>query len=216
MSDPDRLRITEIFYSLQGEAKTAGQPTVFIRLTGCPLRCAYCDTAYAFQGGEWMTITAILAEVKKYDTKFVTVTGGEPLAQKNCDVLLRSLCDRDYSVSLETSGALSIKNVDLRVSRVVDVKTPDSQESAKNLIENFQFLSDHDQLKFVICSRRDYEWSKEFIQKYKLKGKCEIWFSSSFEQLPPRQLAEWILEDQLSVRFQMQLHKLLWADEPGR
>ena len=216
MSDVDQLRITEIFYSLQGEAVTAGQPTVFIRLTGCPLRCTYCDTAYAFQGGEWKRIEEILEEVKKYNAKFVTVTGGEPLAQKKCLNLLTLLCDLNYAVSLETSGALSIKEVDQRVSRVVDVKTPDSGESHKNLIDNFQLLTEHDQLKFVICSRTDYEWSKEFVKKYELEGKCEIWFSSSFDQLPPRDLADWILEDQLNVRFQMQLHKILWADEPGR
>jgi 7-carboxy-7-deazaguanine synthase len=216
MSKSSRLRITEIFYSLQGETRTAGCPTIFIRLTGCPLRCSYCDTEYAFQGGEWMLIDDIVANIKKYNTPYVTVTGGEPLAQKNCLSLLKRLCDLSYDVSLETSGALSIREVDQRVSRVVDVKTPGSGEKERNLIENFSVLNKHDQLKFVICDRADYDWSKVIIDQYALSGVCDIWFSSSFDQVDPVVLAEWILEDQLNVRFQLQLHKLLWADEPGR
>lgn len=216
MSKSSRLRITEIFYSLQGETRTAGWPTIFIRLTGCPLRCSYCDTEYAFQGGSWMEIDEIFQEIQQYNTPYVTVTGGEPLAQKNCIALLSRLCDLKYEVSLETSGALSVKDVDLRVSRVVDVKTPGSGESGKNLYENFSLLNQHDQLKFVICDRVDYEWSKEIIDRYQLGTLCEIWFSSSFEQVEAVELADWILQDQLKVRFQLQLHKILWADEPGR
>jgi len=216
MSKSSRLRITEIFYSLQGETRTAGWPTIFIRLTGCPLRCSYCDTEYAFQGGDWMEIDDIVDNIQQYNTSHVTVTGGEPLAQKNCLALLARLCDLNYEVSLETSGALSVKEVDSRVSRVVDVKTPGSGESDKNLYDNFALLNQHDQLKFVICDRADYEWSKEIIEQYDLINVCVCWFSSSFEQVDGVELADWILQDQLKVRFQLQLHKILWADEPGR
>ena len=216
MSKSNRLRVTEVFYSLQGETRTAGWPTIFIRLTGCPLRCTYCDTEYAFQGGEWFDIDNILENIAQYKTKFVTVTGGEPLAQKNCLMLLSRLCDLNYEVSLETSGALSINDVDKRVSRVVDVKTPGSGECDKNLYENFSELTVHDQLKFVICDRADYEWSKGLIEEKKLNALCDIWFSTSFGEVEAVALADWILQDQLNVRFQLQLHKILWADEPGR
>jgi len=216
MSKSNRLRITEIFYSLQGETRTAGWPTIFIRLTGCPLRCSYCDTEYAFQGGEWMEIENIIENIRQYSTAYVTVTGGEPLAQKNCLALLSRLCDLNYEVSLETSGALSIKETDTRVSRVLDVKTPGSGECDKNLYDNFSELSQHDQLKFVICDRGDYEWAVSIIEQYQLSELCEVWFSSSFDQVEAVELADWILQDQLTVRFQLQLHKILWADEPGR
>jgi 7-carboxy-7-deazaguanine synthase len=215
-SSASRLRITEIFFSLQGESRTSGYSTVFIRLTGCPLRCEYCDTTYAFKGGEWFSLDDILSEVKKYNTKYVTVTGGEPLAQKNCINLLKSLCDEGYDVSLETSGALDISNVDKRVSRVMDLKTPASKEEDKNRYENIELLTPHDQLKFVICDRNDYEWAVAKINEYDLLSRCEVLFSSSHQQLKPQTLADWILEDQLAVRFQMQLHKYLWNDEPGR
>ena len=211
-----RLRITEIFHSLQGESRTSGYNTVFIRLTGCPLRCEYCDTAYAFKGGEWFSFNEILAAVKKYNTKYITVTGGEPLAQKRCIDLLKLLCDEGYDVSLETCGALDISKVDARVSRVMDLKTPASKEETKNLYSNIELLTEHDQLKFVICDRNDYEWSVNKIKEYDLLSRCEVFFSSSHQQLKPQQLADWIIEDQLAVRFQMQLHKYLWDDEPGR
>lgn len=211
-----RLRITEIFYSLQGESRTSGYATVFIRLTGCPLRCEYCDTTYAFKGGEWFSLHDIIAEVKKYNTKYITVTGGEPLAQKKCPDLLTLLCDEGYDVSLETSGALDISTLDTRVSRVMDLKTPASKEEDKNLYENIVLLTAHDQLKFVICDRNDYEWALDKIREYDLLSRCEVLFSTSHQQLKPQTLADWILEDQLSVRFQMQLHKYLWNDEPGR
>ncbi len=210
------LRITEIFYSLQGESRTVGCPTVFVRLTGCPLRCLYCDTAYAFQGGSWMSIGQVVAEVESYKSQYVAVTGGEPLAQKKCLELLERLCDLGYQVSLETSGALDIAKVDVRVSRVVDVKTPGSGESAKNLLDNFSVLNHHDQVKFVICDREDYEWSKKFVGQYGLLGVCDVWFSCSYGQAEAAELADWILQDRLRVRFQLQLHKILWADEPGR
>lgn len=211
-----RLRITEIFFSLQGESRSSGYPTVFIRLTGCPLRCEYCDTTYAFKGGEWFTLEQILAEVKKYKTQYITVTGGEPLAQKRCLDLLKMLCDEGYEVSLETSGALDISQVDSRVSRVMDLKTPASKEEERNLYRNIELLTEHDQLKFVICDRNDYEWAVNKINEYALTSRCEVFFSSSHQQLKPQQLADWIIEDQLAVRFQMQLHKYLWDDEPGR
>jgi len=214
--DQERLRITEIFYSVQGEARWSGMPTVFIRLTGCPLRCGYCDTGYAFQGGEWMSFDAIEAEVKKYKTKFITVTGGEPLAQKACPDLLRRLVDAGYDVSLETSGALDIRPVDTRVSRVVDIKTPDSGEVEKNLWANLEYLTRHDQIKFVICSRADYEWSVKFLNQHQLSDVCAVFFSPSYNQLSLKQLTEWILEDQLPVRVQTQLHKQIWGEEPGR
>ncbi len=212
----DRLRITEIFYSLQGEARSIGWPTVFIRLTGCPLRCGYCDTSYAFQGGEWYTLDAILQEVTRYNTRHVTVTGGEPLAQKPCLNLLARLCDAGYQVSLETSGALDVSAVDSRVVKVMDIKTPASGEADKNLESNLQYLTSQDQVKFVLCDRQDYDWAVDLLQQQALAEKCEVLFSPVHGQLDARQLADWILADQLPVRFQIQLHKLLWGDEAGR
>ena len=213
---PERLRINEIFHSLQGEADAVGFPTVFVRLTGCPLRCGYCDTAYAFHIGEWLQIDAIIQRVQSYGAQHVCVTGGEPLAQPNCLALLAQLCDLNLQVSLETSGALDVSGVDPRVSRVIDVKTPGSGEWSRNRIENFQALSMQDQLKFVICSRQDYDWSKEFLQEHGLHSRCRILFSPSYHEVAPAALAEWILEDHLPVRFQMQLHKVLWGDTPGK
>ena len=210
------LKITEIFYSLQGETRTVGLPTVFIRLTGCPLRCQYCDTAYAFSGGQNKSIEEILSAVEKYHTKYVTVTGGEPLAQPDCFNLLTQLCDRGYLVSLETSGAISIVDVDPRVVKIVDIKTPDSLESSKNKIENIAHLLPQDQIKFVICDRSDYDWSKKTISQFALYKKCEILFSPSYQQLHYADLADWILADQLPVRFQVQLHKIIWGDVPGK
>ena len=215
-SDTTRLRVTEIFYSLQGEARTVGFPTVFIRLTGCPLRCGYCDTAYAFQGGEWKSLDTILEEVKVHKAKYITVTGGEPLAQKQCINLLTQLCDAGYEVSLETSGAMDVSNVDPRVSKVMDLKTPGSGEESKNRYENIEHMSKHDQVKFVICDRKDYNWAVEKLESYKLAEKCEVLFSPIHGDLEPSQLAEWILQDKLPVRFQLQLHKYLWGDEQGR
>ena len=211
----NQLRITEIFFSLQGEARTVGVPTVFIRLTGCPLRCGYCDTSYAFQGGEWLSIEQILQQLAQYATRFVTVTGGEPLAQKGCLELLTRLCEQGYQVSLETSGALDISAVDQRVSRVMDLKTPASGEMAKNRYENIQHLTPHDQVKFVICDRADYDWAVAQLRQYYLANRCEVLFSPCAGQLDPTMLADWILADQLPVRFQLQLHKLLWGDRPG-
>lgn len=212
----DRLRITEIFLSLQGEARDAGWPTVFVRLTGCPLRCQYCDTAYAFHGGEWRDVDAILAEVASHGVRHVCVTGGEPLAQKRCIGLLRRLCDAGYAVSLETSGALDIGEVDPRVSRVLDIKTPGSAEVHRNHWANIALLTPHDQVKFVICSRADYEWARGVVNEHALAARCEVWFSPSKSEVDPRALADWIVADRLPVRFQLQLHKLLWNDEPGR
>lgn len=211
-----RLRISEIFFSLQGETRTVGLPTVFVRLTGCPLRCGYCDTAYAFQGGNWLDIDEILAQVASYGAHYVTVTGGEPLAQKSCLVLLKRLCDEGFEVSLETSGALDIAEVDPRVVKVVDVKTPGSLEVNKNRFENIDHLLPHDQVKFVICDREDYEWAKLILDKYKLDHLCEVLFSPSFGQQSPGELADWILHDRLPVRLQIQLHKFLWGDAQGR
>ena len=211
----NQLRISEIFFSLQGEARSVGVPTVFIRLTGCPLRCSYCDTSYAFQGGEWLSIDQIMQQLAQYATRFVTVTGGEPLAQKGCLELLKRLCDQGYQVSLETSGALDISAVDKRVSRVVDLKTPASGEMAKNRYENIEFLTPHDQLKFVICDRDDYDWAVAQLQQHDLANRCEVLFSPCAGQLAPTDLANWILADQLPVRFQLQLHKILWGDRPG-
>ena len=216
MSSAARLKITEIFHSLQGEAQFAGMPTVFVRLTGCPLRCHYCDTAYAFHGGEWQTLPEILARVAQFNTHDVCVTGGEPLAQPNCVTLLHELCERGFRVSLETSGALSIAEVDPRVSRVVDVKTPGSGEESRNLYPQLQTLGALDQIKFVITSRPDYEWSRSLLREQALDQRCGVLFSPSFGQIEPRTLAEWILADRLPVRFQVQLHKLLWGDERGR
>ena len=216
MSSAARLKITEIFHSLQGEAQFAGMPTVFVRLTGCPLRCHYCDTAYAFHGGEWQTLPEILARVAQFDTHDVCVTGGEPLAQSNCVTLLRELCERGFRVSLETSGALSVAAVDPRVSRVVDIKTPGSGEEPRNLYPQLQTLNSIDQIKFVITSRADYEWSRELLREQALDRRCGVLFSPSYGQVEPRELAEWILADRLPVRFQVQLHKLLWGEERGR
>jgi 7-carboxy-7-deazaguanine synthase len=213
---PERLRLTEIFLSVQGEARDVGWPTVFVRLTGCPLRCQYCDTAYAFVGGQWWDIDAILAEVAKHGVRHVCVTGGEPLAQKRCLALLEKLCDAGYSVSLETSGALDIGAVDPRVSRVVDLKTPGSMEQERNRLENLPLLTARDQVKFVVCSRADYEWARGMLAEHALADRCEVLFSPSFDEVRPRELAEWILEDRLPVRFQLQLHKQLWGDEKGR
>lgn len=212
----DRLKITEIFLSLQGEAATAGWPTVFVRLTGCPLRCAYCDTAYAFHGGTWWEIDDILAEVAKHGVRHVCVTGGEPLAQKRCIGLLKRLCDAGYDVSLETSGALDVSQVDPRVSRVLDVKTPGSKEEHRNRWDNLPLLTARDQVKFVLCGRADYEWARGVVFEHRLHQRCDVLFSPSKSELSPRDLADWIVEDRLPVRFQMQLHKLLWNDEPGR
>jgi 7-carboxy-7-deazaguanine synthase len=211
-----RLKLTEIFHSLQGEADTVGVPTVFVRLTGCPLRCQYCDTAYAFYGGEWWTFADILAKVAEFGTRYVCVTGGEPLAQKNCLSLLTALCDAGYRVSLETSGALPIDAVDARVVRVVDVKTPGSGEESRNLYEQLSNLRESDQIKFVICSREDYEWSCAKVKELGLSARCSVLFSPSASQLPARELADWVLADRLPVRFQLQLHKILWGDQPGR
>jgi 7-carboxy-7-deazaguanine synthase len=212
----ERLRLTEIFLSVQGEARAVGWPTVFVRLTGCPLRCQYCDTAYAFHGGEWWEIDAILAEVASHGVRHVCVTGGEPLAQKRCLGLLEKLCDAGYEVSLETSGAIDVAGVDPRVSRVVDLKTPASLEMHRNLLSNLPLLTAHDQVKFVICDRADYEWARGMVAEHGLVARCEVLFSPSFDQVAPRELAEWILADKLPVRFQMQLHKQLWGDAQGR
>lgn len=210
------LRITEIFLSLQGEARTVGWPTVFVRLTGCPLRCTYCDTAYAFEGGEWMSQAQVLARVAEWGVRHVTVTGGEPLAQKRCIPLLEALCDAGYAVSLETSGALDVANVDPRVSKVVDLKTPSSGEERRNRWENIPLLTAHDQVKLVIGGREDYDWAKIKLAEWRLAERCEVLFSPVYGAIAPRELAEWILADRLNVRFQMQLHKLLWGDERGR
>jgi 7-carboxy-7-deazaguanine synthase len=211
-----KLRITEIFLSLQGETRTVGLPTVFVRLTGCPLRCQYCDSAYAFQGGESIEISDILKTVENYGVPRVTVTGGEPLAQKPCLELLKQLCDKNYEVSLETSGALDVSNVDPRVVKILDIKTPGSKENHRNHLENLKYLLPHDQVKFVICDRNDYEWSRDFLNKTQLANHCHILFSPSHTELHPKDLAEWILEDKLPVRLQIQLHKYLWGDVPGK
>ena len=215
-ASPERLRLTEIFLSLQGEARSIGWPTVFVRLTGCPLRCQYCDTAYAFHGGDWWTFDAILEDVARHGARHVCVTGGEPLAQKRCVALLARLCDAGYEVSLETSGAIDIGEVDPRVSRVLDIKTPASGEVGRNLWSNLPLLTPHDQVKFVICDRADYEWSKGVLAEHRLAATCDVLFSPSFGQVSPRELADWIVADRLPVRFQVQLHKLLWDDAPGR
>ncbi|MAK43258.1 MAG: 7-carboxy-7-deazaguanine synthase QueE [Spongiibacter marinus] len=210
------LRITEIFYSLQGESRTIGLPTVFVRLTGCPLRCTYCDTEYAFHGGERRSIDDILAQVASYSPRYICVTGGEPLAQPECLTLLRALCDAGYEVSLETSGAMPVADVDPRVSKVVDLKTPASGEQHRNLMENLDHLGANDQVKFVICDRDDYDWARFQVDQHRLPERVgEVLFSPSFEQLPARDLADWIIDDNLPVRFQLQLHKLLWQDAPG-
>jgi 7-carboxy-7-deazaguanine synthase len=211
-----RLRITEIFHSLQGEADTAGIPTVFVRLTGCPLRCQYCDTAYAFHGGEWWELPAILTRVREYGTHYVCVTGGEPLAQKGCTTLLTELCEAGLRVSLETSGAMALDQVDPRVIKVVDVKTPGSGEERRNRYEELPRLRPHDLVKFVICDRSDYEWSRAKLSGLSLPHGCTVLFSPSHEQLGARDLADWILADRLPVRLQIQLHKYLWGNVPGR
>lgn len=210
------LRITEIFHSLQGETRTVGLPTVFVRLTGCPLRCGYCDTAYAFSGGTMYELDDILQQVASYGAHYVTVTGGEPLAQKPCLDLLTALCDVGYEVSLETSGALDVSQVDARVVKVVDIKTPGSGEVLKNRFENIPYILKHDQIKFVICDRADYEWSKNILTEHDLTKRCEILFSPSAQQQRPGELADWILADRLAVRLQVQLHKYLWGDVAGR
>jgi 7-carboxy-7-deazaguanine synthase len=210
------LRITEIFYSLQGESRSVGWPTVFVRLTGCPLRCHYCDTEYAFQGGTWMELEQILATVAKFGARYVTVTGGEPLVQPACLELLGQLCDKGYEVSLETSGALDVSAVDPRVIKVMDLKTPGSGEEKRNYYSNLDYLSPQDQVKLVLCDRADYDWAKAVLVRHRLAECCEVLFSPSYEQLSPTDLAEWILEDRLPVRMQIQLHKYLWGEEPGR
>ncbi len=216
MNRADTLRITEIFRSLQGEGNLVGFPTVFVRLTGCPLRCQYCDTAYAFTGGKSVSIDEILATVGSYNTQYVCVTGGEPLAQANCATLLSRLCDAGYNVSLETSGAMSLAAVDSRVVKVVDIKTPGSGEERRNRYEDLSLLGEHDQVKFVICDRADYEWSRDKTDELELGRRATVLFSPSHEQLPARDLADWILADGIPVRMQVQLHKILWGNEPGR
>ena len=210
------LRITEIFYSLQGESNTVGIPTVFIRLTGCPLRCVYCDTAYAFTGGKKLSINDIITEAEQYNTPFITVTGGEPLAQPGCTELLTELLNKNFKVSLETSGAIDISNVDQRTVKVMDLKTPGSGELNKNLYENIQYLNSKDQVKFVIGTNEDYNWSKAILTEYALSDRCEILFSPVMGLQNPTELAEKILRDRLPVRFQIQLHKLLWDDAQGK
>ncbi len=210
------LRLTEVFYSLQGEASRIGLPTVFVRLTGCPLRCSWCDTTYSFTGGEAATIESVLAEVAKYPARQVCVTGGEPLAQKDCLPLLTALCDAGYDVSLETSGALDISGVDPRVSRIMDLKAPDSGEAAKNRWENLASLNARDEIKIVIASRGDYEWARDALREHQLDRHCPVLFSPAQGLIEARSLAEWILEDGLNVRFQLQMHKLLWGNMQGK
>lgn len=210
------LRIHEIFFSLQGETSRSGLPTAFVRLTGCPLRCGYCDTAYAFHGGETLELAEILNRVQATGAHYVTVTGGEPLAQKNCLLLLKQLCDAGYDVSLETGGSLDISGVDPRVSVILDIKTPGSGEVAKNLWSNLSHLKPSDEVKFVICDREDYDWAKEILIDQDIVRKCPVLFSPVYGQVEARELAEWTLQDKLHVRFQIQLHKILWGEEPGR
>ncbi len=217
----ERLRITEIFASIQGESTSVGMPTVFVRLTGCPLRCQYCDTSYAFSGGDWMQLDEIETKVSAFNLKYVTVTGGEPLAQKSCLNLLSKLCDQNYKVSLETSGALDISEIDPRVIKVMDLKTPSSKEAKKNRWENIKFLHEQDQIKFVICNQSDYVWAKKIVDEYQLRDRCEVLFSpvmgeTGEDQLDAAKLAEWIVQDELNVRFQLQLHKILWGNTPGK
>ena len=211
-----RLKITEIFRSLQGESSSVGWPTTFVRLTGCPLRCQYCDTAYAFHGGQWMSIAAIVDAVRDCETRHVCVTGGEPLAQKNCLPLLNALCDGGWRVSIETSGALDIGAVDPRVTRVMDLKTPGSGEAHRNLWDNVERLRATDEIKFVICNRDDYEWARGVVRERALDQRCTVLFSPSQAEVSAAELADWLLADRLPVRFQLQLHKLLWGNAPGR
>jgi 7-carboxy-7-deazaguanine synthase len=216
VSAASRLKLTEVFLSIQGEADSVGWPTVFVRLTGCPLRCQYCDTAYAFQGGEWYTLAQISEQVKSFGARHVCVTGGEPLAQKNCVELLRMLSDAGYRVSLETSGAIDIADVDARVVRVVDVKTPCSGELHRNRYENLDLLRAEEQIKFVICSRADFEWARDLVRERELMQRCTVLFSPSHGQIEARDLAQWILDERVGVRLQVQLHKYLWGDVAGR
>ena len=215
-SKPISLKISEIFFSLQGETSRAGLPTVFIRLTGCPLRCVWCDTEHAFSGGNILTLDAILEDVGRYGARQICVTGGEPLAQKNCLALLTMLCDAGYDVSLETSGALDIAGVDARVSRIVDLKAPGSGESARNRWQNLEHLSPRDELKFVLKDRADYEWARQTIADHRLEARCPLLFSPVQGEIDPTELAEWVLADRLPVRFQLQLHKLLWGNMRGK
>ncbi len=210
-----QLKIFEIFYSLQGESSRVGLPTIFIRLSGCPMRCHYCDTAYAFQGGSMMNIEDIMGSIKKYDTRFVTVTGGEPLAQKEVLNLLKALADSDYEVSLETGGGISIKEVDPRIKIILDIKTPESGEEKKNDWENLTLIHLKDEIKFVLCSREDYEWAKKILEQYNLTKKCSVLFSPVYQVLDATDLGNWILKDQLPVRMQIQLHKFLWGEKQG-
>jgi len=210
-----QLKIFEIFYSLQGESSRVGLPTIFIRLSGCPMRCHYCDTAYAFQGGVMMDIDEIMETIKKYDTHYVTVTGGEPLAQKEVLSLLKVLADQNYDVSLETGGGISIKEVDPRIKIILDIKTPESGEEKKNHWENLNLIHAKDEIKFVLCSREDYDWAKKILDQYKLTEKCHVLFSPVYQKLNATDLGNWILQDQLPVRLQIQLHKLLWGEKPG-
>jgi 7-carboxy-7-deazaguanine synthase len=212
----ERVKISEIFYSLQGEADTAGIPTVFVRLTGCPLRCQYCDTEYAFHGGEWWELDTVVRRVEELRGRYVCVTGGEPLAQRSCLSLLTRLCDAGCRVSLETSGAMSLAGIDERVVRVVDVKTPGSGEESRNRYEELVRLNARDLVKFVICDRGDYDWSCAKMRELGLHDRCSVLFSPSHEQLPARALADWIVEDRLPVRLQIQLHKYLWGNVPGK
>lgn len=211
-----RVKLTEVFLSIQGEADSVGWPTVFVRLTGCPLRCQYCDTQYAFYGGEWFSIDQVLERVESFGTRHVCVTGGEPLAQKGCLPLLQRLCDAGHRVSLETSGAIDVSQVDARVVRVVDVKTPASGEVGRNRYENLDVLRADEQVKFVLCSREDFEWARDFVRERKLYERCTVLFSPSYGQLEPRDLAQWVLDERLPVRLQVQLHKVLWGDTPGK
>ncbi|MBS3958631.1 MAG: 7-carboxy-7-deazaguanine synthase QueE [Xanthomonadaceae bacterium] len=212
----ERLKVTEVFLSLQGESRSVGWPTVFIRLTGCPLRCTYCDTAYAFHGGEWRSLPELVEQARAFGVRHVCVTGGEPLAQRRCLALLTALRDAGFEVSLETSGALDVAAVDPRVSIVLDLKAPGSGEARRNRIENIDLLRPKDQVKFVLCDRADYDWAKAMLAEHALTSRCEVLFSPAFGVLAPRELADWIVADRLPVRFQVQLHKLLWGDEPGR
>jgi 7-carboxy-7-deazaguanine synthase len=215
-SEAARLKITEVFLSLQGETSLAGWPTVFIRLTGCPLRCRYCDTAYAFHGGQWRTLDELLSETRGYGVRHVCVTGGEPLAQKPCIELLKQLCDAGFTVSLETGGAMDIAPVDRRVIRILDIKTPGSGEVARNRWDNLPLLTVQDQVKFVICDRADYDWARQVVTERALAERLTVLFSPSFDQLPARELADWIVADRAPVRLQVQLHKVLWGNERGR